>query len=179
MRLATAMLTGALLVGAAASAQDAKTGPYEPRFSALPDNPCELLSVSQLAEVTGLPVLAARQVPSIAKLVEAQRENRDPDPGTICSYETGTPVGAISIHVPKRQDRTTVQYWDDRAYYFETFPGSAEPLAGVGADAWISGGASIHALVSENEHFTVSVQHYHPDADELLIRVAQRILDRF
>ena len=178
MRLAIAMFTGALLIGDAASAQDAKPR-GEPRLTSLPDNPCDLLTPAQLAEATGLPVVAAARKPDIFKLVRAQRENRDPEPGRICSYETGTAVGAVSLYVPKREERSTLRYWESRTRYLERPGGIVDPIAGLGADAWLSGKASLHVLVCEDEHFTVSVQHYHPDNEELLIRVARRVLDRF
>jgi len=129
-----------------------------PRLTTLPDNPCAVLTQEQMAMLTNLEVTAVRRVPSITKVVEAERENREPGPGTICVYETDSAFGGISIWVPGRTTRTTDAYWAARSSYFETYRGSARPIPNVGMDAWLAGGADLHVLVRDNEYFTVSAQ---------------------
>jgi hypothetical protein len=148
------------------------------RLASLPDNPCELLNPVQVSAVTDLQVTSAKRVPSIAKIVAAQRENREPDPGTICSYETLSDFGAIMIAVPTRADRRAAEYWKTRAKYFETYPGSAQFVAGLGIDAWLAGGATLHVLVREDEYFALSTQMYQPRSRELLVNIARVVLDQ-
>jgi hypothetical protein len=115
----------------------------------LPDNPCEVLTRPEMSTITGLDVTAVRREPSIAKIVQAQRDNRKAGPGAICSYETRSEFGAITISVPTRAERTNVSYWADRSRYFETFRGAAQFIPGLGMDAWLAGGADLHVLVSK------------------------------
>jgi hypothetical protein len=161
-------------------------------LTTLPDNPCAVLTQEQMATLTRLEVTAVRRVPSIAKVVEAERENREPRPGTICVYETDSPFGGISIFVPNRTTRTTDAYWAARSRYFETYRGSARPIPDVAMDACLAGGADLHVLVRDNEFFTVSAQmwsqtHPIPSAQgheffvrsaELLTTIARAIVAR-
>lgn len=148
-----------------------------PRAS-LPDNPCELLDAAQMSAVTGLEVTAVNRAPSLLKVVEAQRENREPGPGTICSYQTRSELGAIQIVVPPRAERRAANYWETRTRYLQTFPGAAQPVAGLGTDAWLSGGNALHVLVREDEYFSLSTQMYQPRSREHLVKIAQAVLSR-
>jgi hypothetical protein len=145
----------------------------------LPDNPCDVLTAAELAEVTGLEVTSIRRGPSIHEMVSAQRQVREPEPGTICSFETRSPFGALSIAVPPRSERSSVLYWEARSKYFETFPGSAQQIQGLGIDAWIGGGASLRVLVRENEFLMLSTQIYQRQSRELLLQVARSILQKY
>ena len=146
--------------------------------SSLPDNPCEVLNPAQVSAIAGVEVTSVNRVPSLAKIVHAQKENREPGPGTICSYETRSDFGAILIAVPARADRRTAEYWETRAKYFETFPGAAQPVAGLGMDAWLSGGTSLHVLVREDEYFTISTQMHQPRSRDLLVDIAKAVLSQ-
>lgn len=159
------------------------------RLTTLPDNPCDLITQKQMAEITDLDVSAVRRVPSINKIEKAERGNREPGPGTICVYETHTAFGAIRIFVPPRSTRATDMYWAARSKYFETYRGSARPIANVGVDAWLAGGADLHVLVRNNEYFTVSAQmsavppgQAHDlfiEAGELLVKIASAVTNQF
>lgn len=147
-----------------------------PQPGSLPDNPCAVLNPTQVSAITGLEVTSANRVPSLAKVVDAQRENREPGAGTICNYGTRRDFGAILIAVPARADRRAAKYWEARAKYFETFPGAAEAVADLGMDAWFSGGTSLHVLVRGDEYFTVSLQMPQPRSRELLVNIAQVLM---
>ena len=160
------------------------------RLTTLPDNPCELFTQAQMAAITDLDVTAVRREPSISKIVEAQRKNHAPGPGTICSYETHSPFGAISIFVPPRTARTTAVYWAARSKYFETYPRSARPIPDVAMDAWLAGGAALHVLVRDHEYFSLSAQMYPAPPEgqahelfvqcgQLLVKIATAITARF
>lgn len=151
-------------------------GPKPVQSSSLPDDPCEVLNSAQMSAITGLEVTSVNRAPSLAKVVLAQRENREPGPGAICIYETRSEFGAILVAVPARADRRAAEYWEARAKYFETFPGAAQPVEGLGMDAWLSGGAALHVLARGDEHFTVSTQMHHPRSRELLVNVAKVVL---
>lgn len=79
--------------------------------SSLADNPCAVLNPEQVSAITGLEVTTAKRLPSIDKIVRAQNENREPDPGTIWSYETRSNFGSIMIVVPVRKERSAAEYW--------------------------------------------------------------------
>jgi hypothetical protein len=160
-----------------ATEQDSKASKPVQVFS-LPDNPCEVLNPAQVSAITGLEVISAKRVPSIEKIVNAQSKNREPSPGTICSYETRSEFGAIMIVAPVRADRHAAKYWKTRAKYFETFPGAGQPVAGLGKDAWLSGGNALHVLVGGDEYFTLSTQMYQPRSRDLLVKIAKVMLHR-
>jgi hypothetical protein len=160
-----------------ASGQENKT-PKPARLVLLPDNPCEAVTAEQISAATGLEVSPAERKPSIGEKVQAQREDREPVPGTICSYETGSEFGAIIIAVPVRANRSATEYWKTRAKYFETYPGAGKFVADVGADAWIAGGASLAVLVGGDEYFIVSTQYYQPGSRELLVKIARVVLSQ-
>jgi hypothetical protein len=142
----------------------------------LPDNPCELLTTAELSTITDLKVIESRRVPSIRKIVDAQREAREPGPGTICQFETDSPFGEILISLPPRPERRAEVYWEARSRYFKTFPGSAQHIAGLGLDAWSSGGTSLSVLVSDDDYLMLSTQMYQPRSRQLLVDIARAIL---
>ena len=161
-----------LLSCSKATQQDGNAAkPAQP--ASLPDNPCEVLNPAQVSAITGVEVASANRVPSLDKVVQAQRENREPGPGTICLYETRSDFGAILLAVPARADRSAAEYWKTRAKYFETFPGAVQSVAGIGTDAWLSGGTALHVLVRGDEHFTLSTQMHQPGSRDLLAQIAR------
>jgi hypothetical protein len=145
---------------------------------ALPDNPCDVLTAAVLADVAALEVTSVRRLPSIQEEVSAERQGRKPEPGTICSFETNSHFGAISIAVPPRSERRSELYWKARSKYFETYPGSAQHIEGLGIDAWLAGGASLSVLVRENEYLMLSTQMYQRESRELLVKVARAVVPR-
>lgn len=171
------LVTFALLSGSTATGQDNNTSRSSQQAS-LPDNPCEVLNQAQVSAVTDLEVLSAERVPGIAKIVQAQGENREPGLGNICSYETGSDFGAITIVVPARAERRTAVYWEQRAKYFETYPGAGQSVGGLGMDAWSAGGTTLHVLVREDEYFSLSTQMYQPGSRELLVKIARVVLEQ-
>jgi hypothetical protein len=148
------------------------------RLAALPDNPCEILTAAQVSSVTGLEIPAVQRLPDIMKVVRAQEDQREPGPGIICSYETRSDLGAITIVVPTRAERGGATYWEARSRYFKTFPGSARAVAGLGTDAWLGGGNSLTVLVGD-EYFALSTQLHQPRSRAVLIDIARAVLERF
>jgi len=149
------------------------------RTATLPDSPCDLLTPTQMAVIAGVEVTAVQRVPSIAKIVRAQQDNREPGPGTICRYETRSDFGAITIAVLPRSERATAKYWADRSRYFETYRGSAQSISRLGMDAWLAGEVRLHVLIRQDEYFTVMTQMYQRQSRELLVTIARAVLDRF
>ena len=148
------------------------------QLASLPDNPCEILDPSKVSAAAGLEVTSANRAPSLDKVVDAQRENREPGPGTICVYETRGDFGAILLSVRARADRNAAEYWKTRAKYLETSPGSAQPVTGLGLDAWFSGGTTLHVLARGDESFTLSTQMVQPRSREVLINIARVVLSQ-
>lgn len=171
------LITFGFLLCSIATGQDHNI-PKPARQASLPDNPCEVLSAEQVSAVTGLEVISAERIPSLGQVVDAQREGREPSPGTICYYETRSDFGAIWIAVPTRKERRAALYWEGRAKYFQTYPGSARPVADLGTDAWLGGGTTLHVLVRGDEHFSLSTQMYQERSRELLTHIARVVLSR-
>jgi hypothetical protein len=156
---------------------NAKHSAKPPQLASLPDNPCEILVPSKVSAAAGLEVTSANRAPSLDKVVDAQRENREPGPGTICVYETRGDFAAILLSVRGRADRNAAEYWKTRAKYFETFPGSAQPVTGLGLDAYFSRG-TLHVLARGDESFTLSTQMVQPRSREVLINIARVVLSQ-
>jgi hypothetical protein len=143
----------------------------------IPENPCDLLTLEQLATATGLEVVGMERKPSILEIVQAQDENRSIPPGRLCVYKTQTVFGEIMVGLPVEQD--SAKYRQDRDIYFAQFPGSAKPIPNLGQDAWIGGGASLRLLVRDDLQLGISTQYYQKESEELLIRIARRLLAKW
>jgi hypothetical protein len=146
--------------------------------SPLGDNPCDLFTTEELTTISHLYVREVRRVPSITKIVDAQRSERETGPGTICSYETDSDFGAIIVVVPLRSERDATNYWTNRERYFRTYPGSARPIPEIGVDAWLAAGTSLSVLTDQNEYFAISTQFYQRESAELVNRLARAVLGR-
>lgn len=81
--------------------------------------------------------------------------------------------------MPFPEDRSADSYWKYRDHYFETFPGSAVEVDGLGEDAWLSGGTVLYVLLRDDDYFVVSTRNYSPDGGEFLRRLALAIVERF
>ena len=147
-----------------------------PHLVSLPDNPCDLLDPAQVASTTGLEITSVNRVPSLLKVVEAQNQQRELGPDTICHYETRGDFGGILITVPPPADRSAAEYWKSRAKYFETSPVTVQTISGLETDARFSGGTTLHVLVGGREHFTLSTQIPQRRSREILVKLARVIL---
>jgi hypothetical protein len=78
------------------------------------------------------------------------------------------------IGLPEEQD--SAKFRQARDIYFARFPGSAKPIPSVGQDAWIGGGANLHLLIRDDLQLTIGTQIYQKESEELLIRVARKLL---
>jgi hypothetical protein len=83
---ASRMLAVAAVVGCSA-----------PALTALPENPCDLLSVEELAAATGVKISGANRVLGQRESFEAARSGQEPRPGSICRYETPSEFGSIAV----------------------------------------------------------------------------------
>ena len=146
---------------------------------ALPENPCDLIGAVDLSIVGQLVAEPGRRVPGKGELVAAEREQRLPRPGALCVFETGPEFGGIYVSVLPRAERSAARYWDARESYFRTFGRSGRPIPGVGQDAWLGGGTSLHVLIRDDEYFTLTTQYYQPESGELLAKIAKFILSKF
>lgn len=172
----TSVLLGLFLSLSASAFLDA---PLRAELSTLPDDPCSLFTATELQALTDLEVTNVERKPSLTKLVEAERANREPGPGSICVYDTRSPFASIAVFVPPKNTRTTALYWADRRQYFKTFGAAAQPIPHLGLDAWLSGGADLHVLVRDNEYFVLSTQMYQPESRDLLAKIAAAVVNQF
>lgn len=127
-----------------------------PAPGAVPDNPCELLTVAQVEQASGLKVINSRRVRSRGEDLQTP-----PPPGSICHYETAAYglISWISLAVQRPPVATPAAYREARDSYFATYAGSGRAVPGVGQDAYIRGGAIIVVLVRDDLQFWVMVQH--------------------
>jgi hypothetical protein len=140
----------------------------------LPEDPCDVLTPAQMSTASGLDVTSATRVESIAEIVRARNGERPSGAGTICRYDTSSPFGSIEVEI--RADRRAEAYASLRAAAFAKGPASAVALDGIGADAWLVGGASLHVLVHDADYFTVTTQNYRPESRDVLVRIARRMV---
>jgi hypothetical protein len=146
-------------------------------FVGLPQNPCATLTAEEVARATGVAVTRAARVPSISEIVEAQDAKRPPPPGSICSYATGTPYGAIMISTVVPGSRTADLFRERRIEYNR---GSRSPLRrmpGLGVEAW-SHRNSVIVYLDRGQVFTVGTQMDEPGAEALVIAVAHAFLKK-
>ena len=148
------------------------------RIATLPENACELLTRGEVSVATGLRVRRAQKVPDIDEIVAAGKEGRPAHTSTICSYETPGEFVAITIVVPPLENRTAGAYHAEREAYFRQYPGSAKPVAGVGEDAWLAGGTTLHVLAGPNAHFTVATRVAQPKSPDVVAKVARAVVQR-
>lgn len=74
-----------------------------PALTALPENPCDLLSVEELAAATGVEISGASRVLGHRETFEAARSGQEPRRGSICRYETPSEFGSIAVIFPDRR----------------------------------------------------------------------------
>ena len=148
------------------------------RVASLPENPCELLTRGDVSVATGLRVRRARKVPDIEEIVAAGREGRPAHTSTICSYDTGGELVAITITVPPLANRNAAAYNSEREAYFRQYPGSARPIAGIGENAWLAGGTTLHVLAGPNAPFTVATRMAKPNSQDVVTKVARAVVER-
>ena len=181
------LVAGILVLLAAASCRSGGSAPEAGvppppatarRVASLPENPCELLTRGEVSVATGLRVRRARKVPDIEEIVAAGREGRAAHTSTICSYDTGGELVAITITVPPLANRNAAAYNSEREAYFRQHPGSAKPVSGIGEDAWIAEGTTLHVLAGPNAHFTVATRKAQSNSSDIVAKVARAVVDR-
>jgi hypothetical protein len=117
-------------------------------------------------------------VPDIDEIVAAGRAGRPAHTSTICSYDTGGELVAITITVPPLESRSAAAYHSEREAYFRQYPGSAKPVPAIGEDAWIARGTTLHVLAGPNAHFTVATRTAQPDSPDVVAKVARAVIAR-
>jgi hypothetical protein len=117
-------------------------------------------------------------VPDIEEIIRAQKEGRPARTNTICSYDTPGDLVAIIIIVPPVTGRNAAAYTSARDTYFRQFPGSARPISGIGEDAWLSGGSTLHVLAGKEAYFIVATQMAEPSSPEVVTAVARAVLQK-
>ena len=146
--------------------------------ASLPENPCELLTRGELSVATGLAVRRAQRVPDIDEIVQAGKEGRPARTNTICNYDVRGDLVAITITVPPVSDRTAAAYHAAREAYFSQHPASARDVSGIGEDAWLASGTSLHVLAGKNAPFIIATRMAQPNSPEVLAAVARAVVER-
>jgi hypothetical protein len=148
------------------------------RIASLPENPCDLLTRGEVSVATGLAVRRAHRVPDIDEIVQAGKEGRPARTNTICSYDVRGDIVAITITVPPVSDRNATAYMSARDAYLRQYPGSARAVSGVGEDAWLAGGSTLHVLAGKDAQFIVATRMAQPKSPEVLVAVARAVVER-
>jgi hypothetical protein len=157
----------------------APPSPVAPRpIASLPEDPCRLLTRAEVSVATRLRVRQARRVPDIEEIVNAGREGRAPRTSTICTYDTPGDLVAISITVPPVSGRSAAAYRSAREAYFRQYPGSARDVSGVGEDAWLGAGNTLHVLAGEHAYFIVTTRMARPNSPDVVAAVARAAIER-
>ena len=175
----------AILLAACSSGRSSAPSPAAPPTPAptaptfvgyLPQNPCELLTTEQVAAASGIRILSARRVPDISEIIRAERENRSARASTICNYDSSADVGDIVVIIPEVSQQNVAAYRKSRDEYARNF--SAQKISGVGEDAWLAGGNTLHVLAGRNAQFIVATRYWQQNSRDVVIAVAKSILSR-
>ena len=148
------------------------------RVASLPENPCDLLTRGEVSVATGLRVRRAARVPDIEEIVNAGKEGRPARTSTICNYDTPGDLVAITIIVPPVSGRNAAAYTSARDAYFRQHPGSARPVSGIGEDAWLAAGSTLHVLAGKEGYFIVATRMAQPKSPDVVAAVARAVLYR-
>lgn len=148
------------------------------RVESLPENPCDLLTRGEVSVATGLRVRRAARVPDIEEIVNAGKEGRPARTSTICNYDTPGDLVAIVIIVPPLTGRNATAYTSARDAYFRQYPGSARHVSGIGEDAWLAAGSTLHVLADEEAYFIVATRMAEPESPDVVAAVARAVLGK-
>jgi hypothetical protein len=150
--------------------------PARATITSLPDNACEVLTPAEISAAIGKGVTRGRRAPDIGEIIHADKEGRLPRERAVCSYDTASEFGSIVIIVPyvSEQNRAAFQRTLDE-YSRRARP---QRIEGLGEDAWLEGGATLHVLAGKNAQFVVAARTVRDDTKETVIAVAKAILAR-
>lgn len=144
----------------------------------LPDNPCELLTPAQVSAAAGIAIQSARRIPDIGEIVRAEREHRPPRAGVICNYDSNAPVGDIVIAIPEPSLQSVSAFRKERDEYMRNYPGSGQHIEGIGYEAWLAGGNTLHVLAARNAQFVVGTRYWQPNSRDVVVGVAKSVMSR-
>ncbi|MGH8991022.1 MAG: hypothetical protein ACRDZ7_05780 [Acidimicrobiia bacterium] len=143
----------------------------------LPEDPCALLSADDVAATTEATVTKTERVASIDQIVAVQDRGGTADDvptgdRRLCSYTTTSRLRAITVFVPKASGDAAKLFTSRRG-------GHDESVDGVGDDAYLAGGASLHVLVGVAA-FSIQVQDATgaTEVRGVLTKLAKRAIDR-
>jgi hypothetical protein len=142
----------------------------------LPDDPCELLTASQVSAAAKIPIQSRRRIPDIGEIVRAQRENRPPRAGSICNYDSTAPVGDIVIAIPELSVQSVTAFRKERDEYMKNY--GAQNIDGVGYEAWLAAGNTLHVLAARNAQFIVGTRYWQPNSRDVVVAVAKSVMSR-
>jgi hypothetical protein len=146
------------------------------RVASLPENACELLTAREVSAAAGQHVSNAHRVPDIGEIIRAEKEHRTARANYICAYDTMNEIGGITIIVPQVSEQSSAAYRRAREEYFRRFSG--ENIDGIGQDAWLAGGTTLHVLAGETAQFIVATRSERDGSRDIVIAVAKAVLAR-
>lgn len=160
--------------GATAAGPTPEAVPH--KVASLPENPCELLTAREVSAAGGQHVSNAHRVPDIGEIIRAEKEGRTARANNICAYDTMNEIGGITIIVPPVSEQSSAAYRRARQDYFRQ--SSGENIDGIGQDAWLAGGTTLHVLAGETAQFIVATRSARDGSRDTVIAVAKAVLAR-
>lgn len=181
-RFVVALFAFALGTQACSSGRGARAAPGPApeaggrKVASLPENPCELLTAREVSAAGGQHVSNAHRVPDIGEIIRAEREGRTARANNICAYDTMNEIGGVTIIVPPVSEQSSAAYHKAREDYFRQFSGAK--IDGLGEDAWLAGGTTLHVLAGKNAQFIVATRTARDGSRDIVIGVAKAVLAR-
>jgi hypothetical protein len=117
-------------------------------------------------------------MPDIEEIILAEKERRPARTNTICSYDTPGDLVEITIIVPHPSERNSAAYASAREAYSRQYPGSARQVSGIGEDAWLAAGTTLHVLAGKEAYFIVTTRMAQPKSPEVVAAVARAVIAR-
>ena len=180
-RFAVALIVFSLVTVACSSGRRAAEPGSAPEavrgtVASLPENACELLTAREVSAAAGRPVTRAHRVPDIAEIIRAGKEDRTARASTVCSYDSINEFGTIAIMIPPVSEQSSAAYRRTREDYFRQAHG--ESIDGLGEDAWLAGGTTLHVLAGKTAQFIVATRTAQEWSRDAVIGVAKAVLAR-
>jgi hypothetical protein len=115
-------------------------------------------------------------VPDIGEIIRAEKDGRTARANMICSFDTPNEFRSISIIVPPVSEQSSASYRTEHENYSRQF--HADRIPGLGEDAWLASGTTLHVLAGNTAQFIVAIRTVQDSSRDTLIAVAKAVLAR-
>lgn len=147
-------------------------GCSRPALAVLPENPCELLSVRQVSAAAGVQISGAQRVLSQQESFEAGASSQPPASGSICRYDSPTPLVSIAVIFPDRRGAL------DRRSEAPRCAGADAANDSIDPRIWSAGGARAVCVGPELVVWVAVQMAHESNAGPAAMGVARAIVQR-